>query len=496
MLRNHRSPRRLLRQAGFALASLLLCALVAFGSTLPGDAPQARAQLVASPTPTATAAAHTSQAETQQDFCPGAFLLGGALATTLDASLPASAPAYPEAQAVRLLSDALAGGIGELPAASLATLRPAQAGRVVRLPLILRPLNTAVEIVPRGAVQRAILPNSSVDFPLRLFNRGDVQTTIFLSFARRCAAGITGCTEGFGQASQVALFPGQFFDFTVNVFAPSAALGGQVGVSTVRAEVFQPAASNYDLDLTTLVQGLPPTPQPTATPRPTAAPDPSDINIELRPLRASVPRGGTVIFELRLQNRGDVNVNRTDLRVTYDRNLITLIDTDLDSGRGDWVREVTRDEVRIQFGRIDARRTRTSNLCWRIANWPPDGTLVEGRGFFTWTGRDEERRTSLYRVTVSGSVLAQLAARELEWAWLAREHTGEATTFQGGAFAAGERLHVWLRGPGGLTRLPLEVAADAQGQASLTLDAEGAGSTQVLVYGVESGRLAAGLLSP
>lgn len=248
----------------------------------------------------------------------------------------------------------------------------------------------------------------------------------------------------------------------------------------------------------------PPTPeptataQPTATPRPTARPtarpddddddDDDDSAADLAVvLRASpsirVARDGTLSIEVRLANPSDRDVDRTVVRVDYDRDLMSLRSRSLD--RRDKLGKVTSDYVEVLFGRLDHGRERKATLRFRVGKRLGDNTVLAVRAHATWSGRG----------TVSNwtPVLVGGGNDTSPYAWMEvqpeRGRAGSTHRFFTDRFIPGERVAFWLNTPRGVEGLSKADDADGFGRVWAEFNTRGRerGTYSLVARGERSG---------
>ncbi len=135
------------------------------------------------------------------------------------------------------------------------------------------PGNIDIQLVVRGDTEKETTPGRSVDYDLRVFNRGDERVTIRFSIDTvvNCNRDVPGCFEGFSR-NNVTLDPGANADFTVNVQLPSDAQAGRLATSRVIASVDDAPEVRTQVNLTTRVIEATTTPTRTETPSRTPSP--------------------------------------------------------------------------------------------------------------------------------------------------------------------------------------------------------------------------------
>jgi hypothetical protein len=170
---------------------------------------------------------------------------------------------------------------------------------------------------------------------------------------------------------------------------PGTAADGSSGRTIVVAHVVEPVERVSELLLIANVVAPTPTARPTATPKP---PDPdSDVVIRFR-APDQVQVGDRVTLDIRLENQDRGDASKIFLDVDFDSSRLRLEDTDFEDP-SDWVTEIGRDDVRVEFGELEGRRRRDARLFFRAIN---DGTVTLS-GNYDWEGEDSERRDTNIR---------------------------------------------------------------------------------------------------
>jgi hypothetical protein len=130
-----------------------------------------------------------------------------------------------------------------------------------------------LQLVVRDDREKEQTPGGTVDYDLRITNRGDERVTIDLGIddVINCDRDIDGCSDSLNRTT-ITLDPDQSSDFSVSVFIPGDANPGTRATTRVIAEVTDPTEFSTFVEVFTTVLEASPTPTRTETPSTTPSP--------------------------------------------------------------------------------------------------------------------------------------------------------------------------------------------------------------------------------
>ncbi len=244
-------------------------------------------------------------------------------------------------------------------------------------------------------------------------------------------------------------------------------------------------------------QGATPTPSPTPTPEPLPS---ADVIAAIWPSPSIfVQPGGTLVYEIRLHNRGGGSSNETKLVFPYNRSQVALVASELNNRAGDWVSAIDNDSFSVTFGGLEEGKRRNGRIILRVNDGleinPGNPVRIDLRARYRW--RDDnnggERYTNWAPVLVGNEVV------DTPYFWVQvnplEAPAGTEHSFYTNRLLPGEAVSTWINvngGSGGIRSLSLRGTANSNGEVTLRLrntDADPdlpAGTHQMVIYGQRS----------
>lgn len=210
--------------------------------------------------------------------------------------------------------------------------------------------------------------------------------------------------------------------------------------------------------------------------------------IDVSPVTASAPAGGTLMYKIRVDNdrSGSKDLWRVDVTLFYDPGTLTLVDSKLRS-RHDWVSEVGHGNATVQFGSIKHGDDRSATLVFHVNPAVASGAPIQAKAAYHWWAADTDR-TGTCRIDDVIAVSTHVAPP----AFIVPRAGPPGTVFQIGAsdFLPEERVVTWLNTPGGVQPLTLAGTTNAAGSIRLQFESAGLapGSYGLVMHGIDSER--------
>ena len=153
-----------------------------------------------------------------------------------------------------------------------------------------------------------------------------------------------------------------------------------------------------------------------------------------------VAPGSVLAYHIAVRNHGGKRDSYTDVRMPYNPQHITIIDSAFESSR-DVVAELTSEQVVVRFGGMKATEKRFATIFARVAETVPIGTVIPMRANY-----GETHVRSNWAPVVVGQ-----ANQHSDYIWLTADPTsgpaGTVHMFCSDRYVPGEKVDPWLNRP-------------------------------------------------
>jgi hypothetical protein len=153
-----------------------------------------------------------------------------------------------------------------------------------------------------------------------------------------------------------------------------------------------------------------------------------------------VAPGSVLAYHISVRNHGGKRDSYTDVRMPYNPQQITIIDSAFESSR-DVVAELTSEQVVVRFGGMQAKEKRFATIFARVAATVPLGTVIPMRANY-----GETHVSSNWVPVIVGQV-----DQHSDYLWLTATPTsgpaGTVHMFCSDRYVPGEKVDPWLNRP-------------------------------------------------
>ncbi|HEU5088232.1 MAG TPA: hypothetical protein VFT99_12330, partial [Roseiflexaceae bacterium] len=230
-----------------------------------------------------------------------------------------------------------------------------------------------------------------------------------------------------------------------------------------------------------------------------AAADP-DLDIDITADKLELKPGDTVGIKIHFTNSFTATLKSVIVKLEYDSSQLTPIGSDFQRDT-DWVSELSDRRVFVTFQDIEAGRSRSGKVLFRVNQPQPGNTTVPVFGKYEWQTKDDNGFLLKDGSGSKGGPDALIVAPDgvltdpniidsQPRVWIEPTVGGPGITFHAYAsgFTAGEQVSIWLNTPIGPQAVPHELYANATGEVWPQFSGDGLapGNYGLVIYGTES----------